>query len=102
MTYTKPHPPERIYVKVTSDFDATGSMQPKSITWEDGRTFRIDSVKDYRPAGSVGNHRNGDCFTVVIQGQEKHLFFERMDPRFSGRIGRWFVEAALSKGGRLF
>lgn len=26
---------ERIYVKVTSDFDSTGYMQPKSITWAD-------------------------------------------------------------------
>ena len=33
---------ERIYVKVTSDFDATGYMNPKSITWEDGRVFPID------------------------------------------------------------
>ena len=41
---------ERIYVKVNSDFDATGYMQPRSITWADGRTFKIDAIKDYRPA----------------------------------------------------
>ena len=41
---------ERVYVKVNSDFDATGYMQPRSITWADGRTFRIDAVRDYRPA----------------------------------------------------
>ena len=35
---------------------------------------------------------NGDCFTVLIQGQEKHLFFEHIDPRFTGRFGRWYVE----------
>ena len=29
----------RTYVKVNSDFDATGYMQPRSITWQDGRTF---------------------------------------------------------------
>ena len=66
---------ERIYVKVTSDFDSTGYMQPKSITW-------------------ANNDFSGDCFTVLIQGQEKHLFFEHIDRRFSGRIGRWFVEKA--------
>lgn len=27
---------ERVYVKVNSDFDSTGYMQPKSITWADG------------------------------------------------------------------
>ena len=60
---------ERIYVKVTSDFDSTGYMQPKSITWTDGRTFPIDAVRDFRPAGAAN-----------------------IDRRFSGRIGRWFVE----------
>ena len=85
---------ERIYVKVTSDFDSTGYMQPKSITWADGRTFPIDAVRDFRPAGAANNDFSGDCFTVLIQGQEKHLFFEHMDRRFSGRIGRWFVEKA--------
>ena len=43
---------QRVYVKVNSDFDATGYMQPKTITWSDGRRFIIDAVKDYRPAGN--------------------------------------------------
>lgn len=71
---------ERIYVKVTSDFDSTGYMQPKSITWADGRTFPIDAVRDFRPAGAANNDFSGDCFTVLIQGQEKHLFFEHIRP----------------------
>ena len=58
---------ERIYVKVTSDFDSTGYMQPKSITWADGRTFPIDAVRDFRPAGAANNDFSGDCFTVLIQ-----------------------------------
>ena len=41
---------EKVYVAVNSDFDSTGYMQPRSITWSDGRTFKIDAVKDYRPA----------------------------------------------------
>lgn len=85
---------EKIYVKVTSEFDSTGYMLPTSITWSDGRTFPIEKVRDYRPAGTVDNDFRGDCFTVLINGQEKHLFFERIDPRFTGRIGRWFVETA--------
>lgn len=83
---------ERVYVKVNSDFDSTGYMQPKSITWVDGRTFPIDAVRDFRPAGTANNNFSSDCFTVLIQGQEKHLFFEHIDRRFTGRIGRWFVE----------
>ena len=89
---------EKVYVKVTSEFDSTGYMQPTSITWSDGRTFPIEQVRDYSPAGTADFR--GDCFTVLINGQEKHLFFERIDPRFAGRIGRWFVETA--EGGKQF
>ena len=90
------HPPKRIvkqkiYVKVNADFDSTGYMQPSSIIWSDGRIFPIDRIKDFRPAASLGN-LSGDCYTVVIQGHEKHLFFERTDPLFRSRYGRWFVE----------
>lgn len=67
---------ERVYVKVDSSFDPTGYMQPTSITWSDGRTFPIETVRDFRPAGTADNGYSGDCFTVLIQGQEKHLFFE--------------------------
>lgn len=81
---------ERVYVSVTSSFDATGYMQPTSITWKDGRTFPIECVRDFRPA-DTSITSNGDCYTVVIHGQEKHLFFERTDPLFSSRFGRWFV-----------
>lgn len=83
---------ERVYVKVSSDFDSTGYMQPTSITWSDGRTFPIETVRDFRPAGIADNGYSGDCFTVLIQGQKKHLFFEHLDPRFNERLGRWFVE----------
>lgn len=70
-------------------------MQPRAITWADGRTFAIDAVRDFRPAGTLGCDCRGDCYTVVIRGEEKHLFFERVDPLFSGRVGRWFVEKTV-------
>ena len=93
MAYTKPLRPEKVYVKVNSDFDSTGFMQPRSITWKDGRVFIIDAVKDFRPASSVAHGLPGDCYTVVIKGEMKHLFFERADSRFAAQFGRWFVEA---------
>ena len=88
------HPREKIYVKVTSDFDSTGYMQPRTITCADGRVFRIDQIRDFRPAAALASGMGGDCYTVVIHGEEKHLFFERTDPLFSNRFGRWFVEGA--------
>ena len=84
---------ERIYVKVNSDFDTTGYVQPRSITWADGRTFVIDKVTDFRPCAAMEKGRTGDCYTVVINGEQKHLFFERTDPLFKSTVGRWFVEA---------
>ena len=44
---------EKVYVKVTSDFDATGYMQPRQITWGDGRTYPIEQVRDFRPANTI-------------------------------------------------
>ena len=83
---------EKVYVKVTSDFDATGYMLPRTIIWTDGRIFRIDEVKDFRPACTFGSGRTGDCYTVVIGGVEKHLFFEKTSELFAARVGRWYVE----------
>ena len=88
---------ERIYVNVTSTFDSTGYMQPISITWADGRVFKIDTVTDFRPANSAGFSFPGTCYTVVIAGQEKHLFFERIETHFQSRFGRWFVEGTATR-----
>ncbi len=90
----KPVKPERIYVKVTSDFDSTGYMQPRTIIWKDGRSYPIEQVRDLRPASSVRDGQSGYCYTVMIHGQEKYLFFERTDPRIASKFGRWFVETA--------
>ncbi len=84
--------PERIYVNVNSDFDSTGYMLPRSITWKDGRTFKIEAVKDYRPASALRKGMQGECYTVVIKGETRHLFFERTGDLFATRVGRWFVE----------
>lgn len=83
---------EKIYVKVNSDFDATGYMMPRAIIWNDGRVFKIDAVKDFRPASSYISGHTGDCYTVVIHGEEKYLFFEKTSDLFAARVGRWFVE----------
>ena len=90
---TKKMRSEKIFVTVTSVFDSTGYVHPREIIWEDGRVFKIESIKDFRPASSLANHLPGDCYTFVIKGEVKHLFFERTDPMYSGRFGRWFVES---------
>lgn len=62
---------ERVYVKVDSTFDSTGYMMPTSITWVDGRTFPIQKVRDYRPAGTGDSSPTGDCFTIMVQGKRE-------------------------------
>lgn len=83
---------EKVYVKVNSDFNATGYMKPCKITWSDGRTYPIEQVRDFRPANTIAD-MPGDCHTVIIKGQERHLLFECSDHQmFPSRFGRWFVE----------
>ena len=36
----------------------------------------------------------GSCYTVMIKGQERHLFFEWTSSSFASRVARWYVEAA--------
>ena len=86
---------ERVYVKVNTDFDLTGYMMPRSIIWSDGRIFTIEAVRDFRPASSFEKKRSGDCYTVLIRGEEKHLFFEKTSGLFASRVGRWFVETEV-------
>ena len=92
MTLQQHRPPTRVYVKVNSDFDSTGAVTPKAIIWSDGRIFKIDSVRDFRPASTLGERRSGDCYTVLIRGEERQLFFERTSALFGSRLGRWWVE----------
>lgn len=84
--------PDRIYLNVISDFDRTGYMRPRIITWEDGRKFKIEEIREHRQASAFRKDIQGDCYTVVIKGQVRHLFFEKTSPRFPHLVGRWFVE----------
>ncbi len=83
---------KRTYVKVISVFDNTGFMQPKNIIWSNGNVSKIEQVKDFRPASCIERGLPGDCYTVVIDGENRHLFFERSDSRFASTFGRWFFE----------
>ena len=87
---------QKIYVRVNSDFDQTGYMTPRTLTWSDGRIFKIDAIKDFRPASSLCRGHTGDCYTVVIRGEEKLLFFEKTANLFAARVGRWFVERPIA------
>ena len=87
---------ERVYVKVALECDSTGYMHPKCITWTDGRQFKIEKVKSFRPAKDKRESRTLDCYTIVVKGTEKYLFYERTSGYQHLTVGRWFVERPIN------
>ena len=86
----------KVYVNVIANFSNDGRILPFSITWEDGREFKIDQVVDIRPAAAMKAGGQGDRYTVRVQGRDKYLFFERNASIGGNTIGRWFVEHSNS------
>ena len=76
---------EKRYVPVIVRFDEDGKLRPLEIEYEDGdgkRRFMADRVLDVRRAACESVGGVGDRYTVVIQGKETYLWFEK---------NRWFV-----------
>lgn len=82
----------KAYVDVTVEFDADGRMYPRSLIWEDGMAYAIDRVKAVRPAHAERAGGQGDRYTIMVNGQERYLFFEHSNNFGDSNIGRWFVE----------
>ncbi len=82
----------KVYVPVDVEFRSDGTMLPRIIVWEDGTRYEIDRVVDIRQAAAMRAGGQGDRYTVMIDGKQSYLFFER-NPNLTGNnIGRWFVE----------
>ena len=74
----------KVYVRVLAETDENGNISPKSVMWENGRTYIIDKVTDVRRSYA---HKVGGTamrYTIKIAGKETFLF--RDD-------GKWFVES---------
>ena len=85
-------PPLKVYVPVKACFDADGNILPTEITWEDGRKYQIDRVTKIRQAAAMRSGGQGDRYTVMINGRESYLYFERSADLTGPNLGRWFVE----------
>lgn len=77
----------KVYVDVTAEFSKDGDLVPKSFRWEDGQVYEIERVKDVRRAASLKAGGVGMRYTCVIDGQEKHLFYEDNNMWFMERAG---------------
>ena len=80
----------KVYVPVDVEFRSDGTMLPRIIVWEDGTKYEIDRVLDIRQAAAMRS--GGDRYTVMIEGKQSYLFFERSASLTGNNIGRWFVE----------
>lgn len=88
--------PIKVYVQVNADFTSDGTMLPRVIVWEDGEKYTIDRVTDIRQAASMKAGGQGDRYTVIINGHQSYLFFERSAELTGNNIGRWFVERKVA------
>ncbi|MBQ7960114.1 MAG: hypothetical protein IJ285_02750 [Clostridia bacterium] len=86
----------KVYVEVNASFGEDGQMLPKSLIWEDGTTYNIDKVTDIRQAAAMKAGGQGDRYTIIINGKQSYLFFERSTNLSGNIIGRWFVERKIA------
>jgi len=82
----------KVYVQVNADFRPDGLMLPRELTWEDGEKYTIDRVIDIQQATAMKAGGQGDRYTIMINGHQSYLFFERSPNLTGNNIGRWFVE----------
>ena len=82
----------KVYVAVRAEFAEDGTMLPRELTWEDGEKFEIDRILDIRQAPALKAGGQGDRYTIMVQGKQSYLFFERSTNLTGNVIGRWFVE----------
>ena len=84
------------YVEVLVEFAPDGTMLPRILVWEDGRRYEIDKIKAIQPARALKAGGQGDRYTILIEGQERFLFFEHNADYGNERVGKWFVERRVS------
>ena len=82
----------KVYVAVRAEFKEDGIMLPRELTWEDGEKYAIDRVIDIRQAPALKAGGQGDRYTILVNGKQSYLFFERSTNLTGNVIGRWFVE----------
>ena len=86
----------KVYVAVKASFREDGMLIPFELTWEDGHIYVIDKVIDIRQAAAMKAGGQGDRYTIMVNGRQSYLFFERNTNLTGNNIGRWFVERKAS------
>ena len=63
----------RVDVGVTLKVSQEGNVRPLTITFENGKTYTIDRLKERKQAAATKVGGTGIRYTVVIQNRETHL-----------------------------
>ena len=71
----------RVDVGVTLKVSPEGNVWPLTITFENGKTYTIDRLKERKRAAATKVGGTGIRYTVVIQNRETYLFEDE---------GKWF------------
>ena len=66
----------RVDVGVTLKVSPEGNVRPLTITFENGKTYTIDRLKERKRAAATKVGGTGIRYTVVIQNRETYLFTE--------------------------
>ena len=74
----------RVDVGVTLKVSPEGNVGPLTITFENGKTYTTDRLKERKRARATKVGGTGIRYTVVIQNRETYLFEDE---------GKSFVEA---------
>jgi hypothetical protein len=73
----------KVFLRVMVEFDPSGRLLPRSLTWEDGRTYPVDRVSEICPAVSLKTGGCGIRYTCRIQGHQVYLYQDG---------NRWYLE----------
>ncbi len=82
----------KVYVNVRVDFNSDGRMMPRRITWENGEKYTVDRVVDIKPAPALRSGGQGDRYTIIVNGIQSYIWFERSADITGANLGKWFVE----------
>ena len=82
----------KVYVNARVDFNSDGRMMPRRITWENGEKYTVDRVVDIKPAPALRSGGQGDRYTIIVNGIQSYIWFERSADITGANLGKWFVE----------
>lgn len=66
----------KVYVDVTVKITKEGLIVPKTITWENGKSFDIMRIQDSQRMASLKAGGVGIRYTVIIDNKEAYLYLE--------------------------